>query len=222
VTGASRCCLARGVGALLLALSWVPCSLASAEPATLTEPDRVEAAPGGSALTLAASAGPSVVFGEPANPEYDPSLGRVGVWLGVELAYRSSYFLEPFLEVGYGFLASGESTLPSGPWGEGGLMEQQLGMWSISPGVRTEIWRLRPELGIGMGIVTQSNDFRGETNGVSQVALFTQLGLGFTVFEAERIRVDTGLKLAAARGAGITFTTLTIAARFDALVFDGD
>jgi hypothetical protein len=206
---------------LLLAIS-LSAARAGAEPTSPGEPDAAPTARGGgSALVLAASAGPSVVFGEPANPEYTPSFGRVGLWVGGELAYRSSYFIEPFLEVGYGFLASGESNLPSGPWGEGGLMKQQLGMWCLSPGARTQIWRLRPELGLGLGIIRQSNDFRGETNGVSQVALFTQLGLAVTLFEAERIRIDTGAKLAAARGAGITFMSLTLAARFDAFVFDG-
>jgi hypothetical protein len=207
-----------GVVAVLLT-AVLSSSRARAEPG---EPDVAPTTSRGSALVLEAAVGPSVVFGEPANPEYSPSFGRVGLWLGGKLAYHSSYFIEPFLEVGYAFLASGESNLPSGPWGEGGVMEQQLGMWGVSPGIRTEIWRLRPELALGFGIVRQSNDFRGETNSVSQVALLTQLGLGFTLYEAERIRVDTGAKLAAARGAGITFMSLTIAARFDAFVFDGN
>ena len=194
---------------------------AETEPAA-PAPDTAEAQRSGSALAISGRAGPSIIFGEPANPEYAGEFGRVGVWVGGELAYRSSYFVEPFIEVGYGFLASGESTLPSGPWGEGGLMQQQLGMWSISPGVRTQIWLLRPELGMGFAIVKQSNDFIGETNSVSQTALFTQLGLSCTVFEAERLRIDTGVKLAAARGAGITFTSLAVAARFDAFVFDAD
>jgi hypothetical protein len=220
MSGWARRSLPGTVAVLLTALLSSP--RASAEPAGPDEPDVAPPSTRGSALVLEAAVGPSVVFGEPANPEYTPSFGRVGLWLGGKLAYRSSYFIEPFLEVGYGFLASGESNLPSGPWGEGGLMEQQLGMWCVSPGIRTEIWRLRPELALGFGIVTQSNDFRGETNDVSQVALLTQLGLGFTLYEAERIRVDTGAKLAAARGAGITFMSLTVAARFDAFVFDGD
>lgn len=201
---------------------WAASARAASEPPTPPEPDTAEAQRAGSALAISGRAGPSIVFGDPANPEYTREFGRVGVWVGGELAYRSSYFIEPFIEVGYGFLASGESTLPSGPWGEGGLMQQQLGMWSISPGARTQIWRLRPELGIGLAIVKQSNDFLGETNSVSQAALFTQLGLSCTVFEAERLRIDTGVKLAAARGAGITFTSLAIAARFDAFVFDAD
>jgi hypothetical protein len=209
-----------GSCALLLAIT-LSSPRASADPVGLAEPDVAPTAKGGSALAFSASIGPSVVFGGAANPEYSPSFGRVGVWLGGELAYRSTYFVEPFFQVGYGFLASGESNLPSGPWGEGGLMEQELGMWCLSPGLRTEIWRLRPELGLGLGIVRQSNEFRGETNGVSQLALFTQLGVSVTLFEAARIRVDAGGKLAAARGAGITFMTLTLAARFDAFVFDG-
>jgi hypothetical protein len=101
-------------------------------------------------------------------------------------------------------------------------MEQQLGMWSISPGVRTELWRFRPQLGIGMGIVRQSNDFRGASNTVSQPALMTQLGVDFAVFEAERVRVDSGVKVVASPGNGITFVSFVVAARFDALTFGGN
>jgi hypothetical protein len=190
---------------------------ASATPASPSSP----ASEAPAALEVGAALGPSVAFGEPANPEYAQSFGRVGVGLSATLAYRSSYFVDPFFEVGYALLASGESRLPDGPWGEGGLIRQTLGTWIFSPGIRTEIWRFRPEIGLGLALVTQSNDFRGETNHATQAAVLSQVGLGFAIMDADRIHIDTGLKLVAAPGAGITFVCLSLVARLDALVFDG-
>jgi hypothetical protein len=85
------------------------------------------------ALELSGVLGPTLTFGEPANPQYARSSSRVGVLLGAVVAYRSSYFVAPRLEVDYAALASGESELPSGPWGDGGKLEQRLRSWVISP-----------------------------------------------------------------------------------------
>jgi hypothetical protein len=196
-----------------------PVAPAEAEPVALSEPAEPALPSSPGALEVGATLGPSIVFGEPANPEYTQSFGRVGLYVAGAVTYRTSYFIDPFLEVGYAFLASGESNLPSGPWGDGGVMEQQLGMWVISPGIRTELWRFRPQIGLGLGIARQSNDFLGETNSLSQVAVLTQLGVDFEVFSADRLRIDSGLKVAASPGNGITFVSLVVAARFDALTF---
>jgi hypothetical protein len=203
----------------MLTSAWPRIAAAASEPDA--SPSSRSLAEPPSALEVSASLGPSVAFGEPANPQYTQSFGRVGVSLSAALAYRSSYFIDPFFEVGYALLASGESTLPVGPWGQGGDLSHSLGTWIFSPGIRTELWRFRPELGLGLAIVTQSNDFAGETNHVTQPALLTQVGLGFSLVEAERIHIDTGLKLVTAQGAGISFVCLSLIARLDALAFNG-
>jgi hypothetical protein len=170
-------------------------------------------------LEVGAALGPSVVFGDPANPAYTQSFGRVGVGLSATLAYRSSYFIDPFFEVGYALLASGESSLPDGPWGEGGVLQHTLGTWIFSPGIRTEVWRFRPEIGLGLALLAQSNEFNGQTNHETQAAVLSQVGLGFAIMDADRIHVDTALKLVTAPGAGITFVCLSLVARLDALAF---
>src|SRR5262245_42593706 len=68
------------------------------------------------ALELAASLGPTVVFGEPANPDLAPSANHWGASISALVAYRSSYFVIPSLEVGYAWLARGDAELPEGPW----------------------------------------------------------------------------------------------------------
>jgi hypothetical protein len=159
-------------------------------------------------LVVSAALSPSYVFSRPANPVTEPSYHRLGVFGELGVAYRSSYFLDPFLSVGYAVLASGESQLPDGPWGEGGTLEQNLGAWTISPGVTADIWRFRPRLGIGLLIVDQSNRFQGRKNSVSQGNLSTQLGLGFNVFRRGPLQLDVETRVVIARGTEITFVTL--------------
>lgn len=172
-----------------------------------------------SSLELSAALGPSLVFGEPANPQFDQSVGRVGVELAGSVAYRSSYFVDPQLEVGYAWLAHGRTELPSGPWGDGGSLKQQLGAWVISPGISADIWRFRPRLGIGLSVVSQSNDFGGQTHSTTQLSLLSQAGLGFQVFETDSLRIDADAKIVGIPGADLTFVSVGIVARWDAASF---
>jgi hypothetical protein len=172
-----------------------------------------------SSLELSAAVGPSLVFGEPANPEFSKSVGRVGVELAAAIAYRSSYFVDPQLELGYAWLAHGRSELPSGIWGDGGALKQQLGAWLISPGVSTDIWRFRPRIGIGLSIVSQSNDFAGQTHSSTQLSLLSQAGLGFQVFETSSLRIDADAKIVGIPGAELTFVSVGIVGRWDAESF---
>jgi hypothetical protein len=50
-------------------------------------------------LEVAATIGPSVLFGDAANPQCSPSVRRVGVCGELGLAYRSRSFVEPFVGV---------------------------------------------------------------------------------------------------------------------------
>jgi len=172
-----------------------------------------------SALELSASLGPSVVFGEPANPAYTQSFDRVGVLAAFAVAYRSTYFLDPSLDVGYAALAEGESLLPDGPWGEGGLVEQQLATWVISPGVSTELWRFRVRLGIGLAVVSQTNTFRGDENSSTQLPISSQLVLGFKVLDNNLIRLDAEGRMVVIQGAAVNFASLGLSARFDVISF---
>lgn len=172
-----------------------------------------------SALELSASLGPSVVFGEPANPAYTQSFDRVGVLAAFALAYRSPYFLDPSLDVGYAALAEGESLLPDGPWGEGGLVEQQLATWVISPGVSTELWRFRVRLGIGLAVVSQANTFRGEESSSTQTPISSQLVIGFKVLDNDLIRLDAEGRMVVIQGAAVNFASLGLSARFDVISF---
>jgi len=172
-----------------------------------------------SSLELSAALGPSLVFGEPANPAFSESVGRVGVELAGAIAYRSSYFVDPRLEVGYAWLAHGRSELPSGPWGDGGALKQQLGTWLISPGISADIWRFRPRIGIGLSIVSQSNDFAGQTHSSTQLSLLSQAGLGFQVFEADSLRIDADARIVGIPGADLTFLSVGIVGRWDAVSF---
>jgi hypothetical protein len=174
-----------------------------------------------SALELTAFAGPSVVFGEPANPDYSPSVERVGALLAGAVTYRSSYFLDPVFEVGYAWLARGSSELPSGPWGEGGTVEQRLGTWILSPGVSAELWRLRARLGLGLGIVTQSDTFRGQTASTSQLPLISQLVIACKALDVAAVRLDVEGRAVVASGADITFIGVGVSARFDVLDLGG-
>ena len=147
---------------------------------------------------------------------------RVGFYGEIGLAYRSPYFLDPFLFVGHGTLASGESVLPAGPWGDGGTVEQSLGAWVISPGVTSDLWRFRPRLGIGLAVVQQSFSFLGEESSSSQLPIVTVLGLGFNALDDGRFRLDVEARGVFASGADVTFMTLDAVLRGDWIRFDLD
>jgi len=205
----------------------VGCSLSGlALAAPVDEPARAtaEAKPQKriSALELGVGIGPSVVLGEPANPQYTESFTRVGVFAEVALAYRSPYFLDPFLGIAHATLASGTSNLPAGAWGEGGRIEQDLAAWVISPGVTADLWRFRPRLGIGLAIVVQSFNFLGEESSSSQLPIVTVLGLGFNALDDGRFRLDVESRLVVASGADVTFATLDAVLRGDWITFDLD
>jgi hypothetical protein len=168
-----------------------------------------------SAWELSASLAPTVVFGEPANPAYTQSFNRVGVLASLALAYRSPYFLDPLLEVGYAALADGKSQLPDGEWGEGGLMEQHLATWIISPGVSTELWRFRARLGLGLAVLSQSYTFRGEESSSSQLPITSQLAIGFKALDNNLIRLDAEARAVLIPGADIHFLSLGLTGRFD-------
>jgi hypothetical protein len=204
--------------ALMLALA--P-ALPAQEPVVGEAPDAAErrAHESSSSLELSAALGPSLVFGEPANPEFRESMGRVGAELAASIAYRSSYFVDPQLELGYAWLAHGKSELPSGVWGEGGSLKQQLGAWVISPGISADIWRFRPRIGIGLSVISQSNEFAGQTHSSTQLSILSQAGLGFQVFETDSLRIDGDAKIVGIPGAELTFVSLGIVARWDAVSF---
>jgi hypothetical protein len=159
------------------------------------------------------------VFGDPANPGYTQSFSRIGVFGEAGLAYRSHYFIDPFLSVGYAVLASGKSKLPDGPWGAGGTLDQHLGAWVIAPGVTADLWRFRLRFGLGIAIVEQKNSFLGDTHSTSQLVLANQFGLGFNVLDIHRFRLDAETRLVRAAGADVTFLTLAVVARGDLLCF---
>jgi hypothetical protein len=169
------------------------------------------------ALQLAAMLGPTLAFGDAANPEYQSSVSRIGVALIGSLIYRPDYFLTPQLDIGYAALASGEARLPDGPWGTGGKVEQRLAEWIISPTVTADLWRFRPRLGLGLAIVSQANEFQGASHSVTQISLVTQFGLGFQVLETRALRIDAEARYVLAKGADIAFTTLGLAACFDVI-----
>jgi len=204
-----------------------PTAASSPEPAPRTEGESsAQAAPSHdtrptSALEVSAFVGPSVVFGAPANPDYSPSVERVGALVAGAVTYRSSYFIDPVLEVGYAWLARGTSELPSGPWGEGGTVEQRLGTWIISPGVSAEFWRLRARLGLGLGIVTQSDTFRGQTFSTSQLPVMSQLVIACKALDLAPVQIDVEGRAVLASGADISFIGLGVSARFDALDLGG-
>jgi hypothetical protein len=204
------------------------CVLGIAAGASAQEPGSpTPAAPAGAeptvpSLELGGIIGPSIVFGDAANEEYNPSLTRVGVFGAVSLAYRSSYFIDPFLMLGYASLASGEATLPAGVWGDGGTLKQHLGAWVFAPGITIDIWRFRPRIGIGFAVVEQSNSFRGFDNSSTQVAIANQFALGFNALDSGRFRLDAEARLVQVAGADITFVTLDVVARGDVVMFGSD
>ena len=208
----SRCVL------LLLGLAQTVAAQAGPAPDASRAPPAPSSHPP-AALELSGSLGPTVTFGEAANPAYTPSVGRVGVLLSAAVAYRSSYFVAPRLEVGYAALAHGDSELPRGPWGDGGKLEQRLRSWVISPGVSGDLWRFRPRLGIGLASVSQANTYAGQTHSSSQLSILTQLGLGFQLIESGPLRLDIDARFVRIAGAGVNFASLGLVARWDALTF---
>jgi len=171
------------------------------------------------ALEVSATVGPTIVFGSAANPEYERSLSRVGVLATASFGYRSSYFLDPSLEVGYASLASGHAELPDGIWGQGGALHQHLGEWIISPSVSADIWRFRPRLGLGLAVVSASNEYHAEQHGSSQVSLLSQLELGFELFRSQVVRLDAAARAVLVPGADVTFVSAGVSARFDIVTF---
>jgi len=172
-----------------------------------------------SELEITGFVGPSVAFGEPANPQYSPSVERIGALVAGAVTYRSSYFVDPVLEVGHAWLARGHSQLPSGPWGEGGTVKQELATWLLSPGISAEFWRLRARFGLGLAIVTQSDSFRGQKSSTSQVPVMSQLVLACRALDIAAVQLDVEGRAVLAGGAGVNFIGLGISARFAALEF---
>jgi hypothetical protein len=174
-----------------------------------------------SSLELSLSIGPTVMYGEAANPEYDPSVSRFGVFGSFGIGYRSSYFIDPFIELGYGSLATGEVVLPNGPWGAGGTLKQQLSVVTLSPGITADIWRFRPKIGLGISFVTESYSFGGQEHSSTQPPLLAQLGLGFVAVDVPRFRLDIEARTVIMQGADVHFTTIDIVLRADAIYFGG-
>jgi hypothetical protein len=172
-----------------------------------------------SSLELSGAFGPSIIFGDPANAEMVQSFHRVGIFGEGAVAYRSKYFLDPFLSVGYASLASGDTQVPPGPYGAGGTLEQHLGAWTISPGITTDIWRFRPRLALGISVVVQKFGFNGEEHSSTQTPLVTQLGLGFNAYADRWFRVDIESRAILITGADVNFVTLDLVLRGDAIHF---
>lgn len=193
------------------------CLLAST-PAFADEAPETEPAPAArSSIEVAFTTGPSVVFGEPALPS--TSLRRVGVFGELAIAFRSKYFIAPFLSAGYGTLASGTTEVPSSPSVAGGTLDQHLGVWLFSPGITADIWRVRPRYGLGLAAVTQSFGFQGQERSSTQYPLAHQLGLGFLLLDIGRFRLDAETRLVIIGGADVTFMTIDLVARGDLIRF---
>ncbi|HVW23766.1 MAG TPA: hypothetical protein VHC69_00250 [Polyangiaceae bacterium] len=172
-----------------------------------------------SSLEITATIGPSVVFGDAANPEYSPSLRRVGVFGELGVAYRSRYFIDPFLAVSYAQLASGQAEMPNGPWGAGGMLDQRLDAWLVAPGITADLWRIRLRAALGFAIVVERYRYPGEDHSTTQVPLAHQLGLGFNVLDVRRFRLDLEARYVGAPGADITFLTFAAVMRGDLIEF---
>ena len=192
-----------------------------AAPPTPAEPAREPAS-----LELFGSLALSVVDGEPANPGLTNSFRRVGAYGEGGVAYRSKYFVDPFISVGYATLASGDTTLPDSdtlldgqPVYSGGTLHQHLGLWLISPGVTTDIWRFRLRFGIGVAVVKQSYRFHGDNTVGTQLPVAWQAGLGFNFYQVPRFRLDGEARFVQAKGADVTFWTLGLTARGDVITF---
>jgi hypothetical protein len=192
-----------------------------AAPATAPAP-----APEPASLELFGALAGTVVQGEPADPGLTHSFRRVGVYGEGGVAYRSKYFLDPFISLGYATLASGDTTLPDSdtlidgqPVYSGGTLHQHLGTWLLSPGVTTDLWRFRLRFGIGLAIVKQSFRFHGEQNTATQMPLAWQVGLGYNFYTVQRFRLDAEARFVQAKGADVTFWTIGIVGRGDLVTF---
>lgn len=209
--------------------SAVPPSAVQPNPAPpdQVQPDQVPSEPStatnhppwSSSLEGFAFVGMSVTQGEPANKSETTDFRRVGVYGELGVAYRSHYFIDPFLSVGYASLASGDTKLPDGPWGAGGTLHQSLDAWLISPGITSDIWRFRLRLGIGVALVRQRDTFQSEKNTGKQNPLAEQFGLGFNCYKTDRFRLDIDARYVNAAGAGVSFELFGITARGDLLTF---
>jgi len=174
-----------------------------------------------SSLEVFALVGPTVTQGEPAYAAATTSFRRVGIYSELGIAYRSSYFLDPFISIGYGALASADTELPDGEWGPAGKLHQNLGIWFISPGITSDIWRFRLRLGLGLGIVKQGDSFHSDKNTATQLAFAAQVGLGFNCYETRRFRLDVDARYVKAQGADVSFGLLGVTARGDLITFGG-
>jgi hypothetical protein len=161
-----------------------------------------------------------VLFGEAANPQYADSFRRAGVYGELGVAYRSNYFIDPFLSVGYASLASGDAHLPDGPWGAGGDLDQNLSGWFISPGITADLWRFRLRFGLGLAVLKQSFSFNGDDSSSTQMPLMNEAAVGFNALDSGRFRLDAEARVVTAPGADLTFMTFDIIARGDVLIFD--
>ncbi len=198
-----------------------PAEPAAAQPAPSApaEPAPAAPVPEPASLELFGTLAPTVVQGEPANPGLTNSFRRVGVYGEAGVAYRSKYFLDPFISVGYATLASGDTTLPDSKYGSGGTLHQHLGVWLLSPGVTSDIWRFRLRFGIGLAVVKQSFRFQGENNTATQLPLAFEAGLGFNFYKLPRFRLDAEARFVQAKGADVTFWTLGVTGRGDLITF---
>ena len=98
------------VGAAALVAALFSAGYSAAEPVDKpAAPKKKELAPQPSVSSLEISGvfGPTYTFGDAANPEYVQSVHQAGAYGELAVAYRSSYFVDPFISVGYGTLASG-------------------------------------------------------------------------------------------------------------------
>lgn len=172
-----------------------------------------------SSLELFGTIAPTVTQGEPANPQLTNSFRRVGFYAEGGVAYRSKYFLDPFLSFGYATLASGDTTLPDSKYGSGGTLHQHLGTWVLSPGVTSDIWRFRLRFGIGVAVVKQSFTFQGDNNTATQLPLVWEAGLGFNFYKVPRFRMDAEARFVEAKGADVSFWMLALTGRGDVATF---
>jgi len=207
----------------LLTVAMLLAAATSARAADTTAGSAPSSSDGGtpSSLEVSALVGMSVTQGEPAYVAATSSFRRVGVYSELGVGYRSSYFIDPFISVGYGALASANTQLPDGEWGAAGTLHQNLGIWFISPGITSDIWRFRLRLGIGLAIVKQSDTFHSDKNTASQTPLAGQVGLGFNCYESHRFRLDFDARYIKAQGADISFGLFGVTARGDLLTFGG-
>jgi Lipid A 3-O-deacylase (PagL) len=214
---------ARAVACLLAATAVLAgaTTAVAADQAQGSSPPASSDHPTPSSLEVFALVGPTLAQGGPANNAATTSFRRVGIYSELGVAFRSNYFIDPFISAGYGALASADTKLSDGEWGAGGTLHQNLGIWFISPGVTTDIWRLRLRLGLGLAVVKQNDTFHSEKNTGTQLPFAAQIGLGFNCYETRRFRLDVDARYVKAAGADVSFGLLGITARGDLITFGG-